>query len=70
MDEYTPEVQEYVDTSAELRDKTMAVRDGGSCQGDIYQQTLNWAHCDIQNPADPLIHTQRQTDSHEQLPEY
>lgn len=33
-------VQENVDTSTELRDKTVAVRDGGSCQGDIYQQTL------------------------------
>ena len=40
MDEYTPELQENVDTSTELWDKTIAVRDGGSCQGDIYQQTL------------------------------
>lgn len=40
MDEYTPELQENVDTGTELRDKTIAVRDGGSCQGDIYQQTL------------------------------
>lgn len=40
MDEFVPELQENVDTSTELQDKTIAVRDSGSCQGDIYQQTL------------------------------
>lgn len=40
MDEFVPELQENVDTSTELQDKTIAVRDRGSCQGDIYQQTL------------------------------
>lgn len=68
MDEYTPELQENVDTSTELWDKTIAVR--GSCQGDIYQQTLTETHCDIQKPSDPLIHTEKQKDSHEQLSKY
>lgn len=40
MDEYVPELQENVDTSTELQDKTIAVRDRRSCQGDIYQQSL------------------------------
>lgn len=38
MDEHIPELQENVDTRAELRAKTIAVRDW--CRGDIYKQPL------------------------------
>lgn len=58
MDEYVPELQESVDTSAELEDKTIAVREGGLMSGRHLSEDSYRAHCDIQNPADPLIYTQ------------
>lgn len=58
MDEYVPELQESVDTSAELEDKTIAVREGGLMSGRHLSADSYRALCDIQNPADPLIYTQ------------
>lgn len=68
MDEYVPELQENVDTCSELRDKTIAVRDGGSCRSNIYQQSLTEPTVIFKTLQ---IHwsTQKGKGSHEQLTE-